>query len=194
MQAEGTLSGPPSKSDLTALERGTISRGSVGMPHGWYFGKPPKISNKELTLTWASRAQIALFLLTEKGPIAFRLPKASTRMQMINRPERRAIKVATPEGVETFTPKTYQVVKTLDILTGRPLPDAEANVEKAAQAYFGYKPGSRHSRALIHFMLTTPQPGEGFSITPTVLITRLTFTDPPQRQEPRLGPWLPPVL
>src|SRR5437868_14801230 len=103
MQAEGTLSGPPSKSEMTALERDTISRGSVGNPHGWYFGKASKSSEKELTLTWASRAQIALFLLTEKGPRVFRLPKPTSRFSIVNRPERNALKMTTPAGMALFT-------------------------------------------------------------------------------------------
>jgi hypothetical protein len=142
------------------------ARPSLDKPIGWFFDSTPAeiagetFRRKKL----ASKAQNALFIMTEQGPVAYRLPKASSAYEWVHRVHYKALVVTTPEGRVAYQPKNYRLVRTHDFITGKPVPEAAEQLEKACYIYFQSKPGSTENKMLTRFLLEPARPGEPFAL------------------------------
>jgi hypothetical protein len=142
---------------------------SLDKPIGWFFDSAPAETagatyrKKKVS----SKAQNALFLQTQQGPVAYRLPKVCSAYEWVHRAQHKVLLVTTPEGRVAYQPKSYRLIRALDFMTGKPVENAEAEIAQACWAYFQAKPDSKENRALVRFLLEPARPGEPFALVGT---------------------------
>jgi hypothetical protein len=144
-------------------------RASLDKPIGWFFNS---ISSEYAGATFrnkkvASKAQSALFIMTEQGPVAYRLPKACSAYEWVHRAQHKVLLVTTPEGRTAYQAKSYRLIRTHDFISGKALAEAEKELEHACASYFHAKPRTRESRVLVRFLMEMARPGEPFALLGT---------------------------